>query len=38
LDKLIDGDQQWVNENQIDIWAAAHRGIGQLMTRLGNKQ
>ena len=38
FDKLIVGDQHWVNDNQVKIWAAAHQSIGLLMPRLGNKQ
>ena len=38
FDKLGDSDQRWINDNQIDIWAAAHQGIEHLMLRLGGKQ
>ena len=38
FDKLSIGDQQWVNDNQVKIWAAAHQCIELLMTRLGNRQ
>jgi CRISPR-associated protein Cmr1 len=38
FDKLNIDDQQWVNDNQVKIWAGAHQSIELLMTRLGNKQ
>ena len=34
--ELTSGDQKWVNENQIAIWAAAHQAIDGQMHRLGN--
>ena len=36
--ELSSADQRWVKENQIDIWAAAHKAIDENMNRLGSKQ
>jgi len=35
FEQLSSSDQRWVGENQIDVWAAAHKAVGEHMHRLG---
>ena len=36
--ELSSGDQRWVKDHQIEVWAAAHRAIDEHMNRLGVKK